>query len=159
MKDLILKYGIALVLFTIAILAIYLYQQTLILQTEDLVKIKGTYENLALKTERQYPAKFHLKNDNNVYVLKRNAYKAWAKHLFLKNTKKGDELIIKINKKDLTLVNNESSNIIDIDAYLSLGNYNKYQKGGQSKLYLLCVFFLIVYIVSKNLKKQSYTLK
>jgi|GEM_PF-3204350 len=154
--------------FFIAVLLIYAFQQSLVLEPEQLHELKGKYAKIELKTERQYPAKIYLENDPNIYVLKRNAYKAWGKHYFLENAKAGDELIIQVQQKNQKYVVSRMRNIIEIVTmispqnnhnYLVLKDYNNHQKAGVINIYLLCLFFLIVYIALKNIKKKTYTYK
>jgi len=167
MKNLLLKYRLPISIYVFSILFIYLHQQSLIVQNENLLKITGIYKKIALKKERHNPAKFYLENDGNVYVLKKNAYKAWTKHYFLKTAEKGDELVIEIDKQYSKLLSQKKNQVINIVtmrnankalSYLTLNNYNSHQKAGHIKLYMLATFFFLIFIFIKNTKKKTYKL-
>jgi len=142
-------------IFLIIIGGIYSYQKTLRLSNDDVDAVEGVYEKMDLRQDKVYPLRLHLEEYQDVFVLDENTYRAWLKHDFLETVNKGSKLKLTIKSTDAFLLRNNSPNfirIITIDSrnktYLSLSDYNLYQKGGLMKLYLAAsVLFILYYII------------
>lgn len=160
-------YAFPLLLFLIVCCGIYIYQQTLTLSKTNLHTFEGVYQKMDLKKDRTYPLKIYLEKYNNVYVLNKNTYKAWKKHRFKSDIKAGALLQISIKKENRPLqTNNNQANLIEVITlknndtyYLSLANYNTFQKGGLFKFYLIAALVLAVYFVAKKLQAKVIKLE
>lgn len=168
MKSFLRKYGVAILMYIIVLALAYQFQQTLTFKQNELIEFSRTFKQLELKKEKHKPAKFYFEGDNNIYVLKRSAYKAWTKHSFLETAKKGDLLSISILKKYSSKIGSKKRHVIGLVAmhnqqnghtYLTLQNYNNHQIAGMGTVYLVATFFLFVYILVNNIGQKSYHLK
>jgi len=121
-----------------------------------------------LKKDRQNPLKLFLKNDVNTYVLKKNTYKAWDKHSFLKNVNLGDTLHVGIDKQMYNIINIKGPKKYIVKmitlksgktSYLNLEDYNTFQKAGSFKLYIFSALLFIVYLFIRYYKFKSYRIE